>query len=81
MIDTNDDGTRAMMQLRRATATKTLLSAAGIAGISAWWIKHGLDERGDAFMIWGPGGIGLAIAAAIAIAGVVMFTTRPKAVD
>jgi hypothetical protein len=74
----DDDGTRAMLELRRSRGMRMLAFAAAVAGVSAWWINNGLEEKGDALLIWGPGGVGLVIAAAVAIAGVVMLVTKPK---
>jgi hypothetical protein len=79
--DDDDEGTRAMLDLRRSRGQRMLAAAATIGGLAAWWIKHGLDEQGDALLIWAPGGIALVIAGSIAVAGLVMLVTRPRPTD
>ncbi len=75
---TDDPGIQAATELRKSTGQRMLIVALAIAGIAAAWIKNGLDEQGDAFLIWAPSGVALVIAAAIAIAGIVRMVTPAK---
>ena len=75
-MEKDDDGTAAMLELRRSRAYWRLGVAAGIAALAAWWIRRGLAEGGDAAMVWGPGGAALAIAAIAAVSGVILLAKR-----
>jgi hypothetical protein len=72
------DDLEVVMMLRRATGTRMMLGGVAVALPAVWWIRNGLAEDGDALLIWGPGGVALVIAVAIAIAGIVHYVKRPK---
>jgi hypothetical protein len=78
MIHDDDDGTRAMLELRRSRGRRMLAFAASLLGFAVWWVVRGRREDGDALLIWGPAGVVAVIAVPIAIAGVVMLVTPPK---
>jgi hypothetical protein len=77
-MNADDPGTHAALELRRSTGQRMLVVAAVIGGLAGLWIKRGLDEKGDDFIIWGPSSVALVIAAAIAIAGIMRMVTLPK---
>jgi hypothetical protein len=66
-----DDGTQAMLELRRSTGYKRIGMAIAPAGFALWWMMNARKEGtlGDVGG-WGPAVFALAIAALIAFAGV-----------
>jgi hypothetical protein len=60
---------------RRSVGRRLVAGAVAIAAPAVWWIRHGLAEQGDPVLIWAPSLVALAIAAAVAAAGVIKMTT------
>lgn len=65
-----DDGTRAMLELRRSTGYKRLAMALPLVTFAVYWINQGRKEGElGSLGVWAPVGILIAIAALIAVSG------------
>ncbi|HEU0034121.1 MAG TPA: hypothetical protein VFQ53_26015 [Kofleriaceae bacterium] len=74
----DDEVRHAVLSIQRGRGFRMLGTGATVAAAAAWWILHGVADQGDPFLIWGPGGVALAIAAAMMIGGIVVLAQPPK---